>query len=631
MTDQRGPGRRRTGTGGQRTNARDHSQSSSEGEDESDMVVPFVQRAERPARDLPQDEDDLNGGDEPNGNGSDDSDIDLGGAPAPINHNFRMADIVQQRRGRQLKWAREAIKQLRDKLGIECGGLYTGKEPDKALWFLALADEVLENYMIGNHDEAQLTPVDECCVIIGCLGGGALEVVRAAKLTQGDVRKDPEVLRSIIIDKFLGELTMFDLKTRAWNTKQKAEELSRNWCARIQILMMFFIKKEIIETPKYKEVFTEGAFANAFNENSLKHYDWATTHYWEKMLKHLREAGAASPWAEACWENYEISPGRKNDAGEERLIAVSEGGKGGYSYKAAPGVGGNPPDKVNGPRVELGFWARPCHERLRMTITGDANAAWVNAQQARPPGQDREELPGTALTDANRGPYNVTYQEALAAPHDGAQDYRRVVICDRIKPRTWNRKDYEFQQLNHPQNDGHVTEGIVDSDWLTGAWHMSRPRTFWPSAPDAASAWHVPTRRWNMYTIDAIDQDNKDMRNPRELGETITDGIREGNDTLRIFFRGALMGMMVEEMRNVMHETMTIFIKNAIAPLRIYLMENGEYIKSMKSALKYAEQWERAQGKTGQAKVAEVALKSAAEDETEEEYNQEEAEIAAFG
>ena len=120
-----------------------------------------------------------------------------------------------------------------------------------------------------------------------------------------------------------------------------------------------------------------------------------------------------------------------------------------------------------------------------------------------------------------------------------------------------------------------------------------------------------------MYEIGEVDQHDKVMRNPATVGESITDGIREGNDTMRILYRGALMGLMMEKMRALMHETMTIFVKNAIPPLRVYLMENATHIKSMKSAIRFAEQWERAQGKLGIARVGEINLKATPEEEKE--------------
>lgn len=85
---------------------------------------------------------------------------------------------------------------------------------------------------------------------------------------------------------------------------------------------------------------------------------------------------------------------------------------------------------------------------------------------------------------------------------------------------------------------------------------------------------------------------------------TITEGHREGNDTMRIFYRGALMGMTIEKLRSLLHETMIIYIRNALPDLRTYLLHNIEGIHTIDDAVKWSEHFEHAQLKTPALKVS---------------------------
>ena len=57
----------------------------------------------------------------------------------------------ENRRSRQLKNVREGIRTLKDRLGVHVGGVYDGKDPDKALWFIAMVEEVLDLYNLRKN------------------------------------------------------------------------------------------------------------------------------------------------------------------------------------------------------------------------------------------------------------------------------------------------------------------------------------------------------------------------------------------------------------------------------------------------------------------------------------------------
>ena len=97
---------------------------------------------------------------------------------------------TEDTRSRQLKNVRDAIKALKDRLGSEAGGVYDGKDPDKALWFIAMYEEVMDLYTVGKEgSRSQLLEVDACSILTGCLGGTAQEVLRAAKITNKGLNK----------------------------------------------------------------------------------------------------------------------------------------------------------------------------------------------------------------------------------------------------------------------------------------------------------------------------------------------------------------------------------------------------------------------------------------------------------
>ena len=96
---------------------------------------------------------------------------------------------------------------------------------------------------------------------------------------------------------------------------------------------------------------------------------------------------------------------------------------------------------------------------------------------------------------------------------------------------------------------------------------------------------------------------------------------------MRTFYRGALMGMMIEKLRGLLHETMVIFIRNSLPNLRVYLLENIEGIVTIEDAVKWAEHFEHAQAKVSIPKVSSLSIEETYEPEDDESYGG----IEAFG
>ena len=188
----------------------------------------------------------------------------------------------------------------------------------------------------------------------GCLGGTAQEVLRASKMTDKGLHKDLERLKATIITKFMGDLTQFDLKAKAWASKQKEGECVRDWAARLRLLMMYYMKKEILESSKYKDQLVRGKYANNFSGEDLTHYDWVSTEYWRQMLAYINDDDATPPWHAACWERYEITPEYAKQ--HKRYMARCEGGPNLLEDMNKKGR-----DKLlrQGPRVKMGVASRP--------------------------------------------------------------------------------------------------------------------------------------------------------------------------------------------------------------------------------------------------------------------------------
>ena len=140
-------------------------------------------------------------------------------------------------------------------------------------------------------------------------------------------------------------------------------------------------------------------------------------------------------------------------------------------------------------------------------------------------------------------------------------------------------------------------------------------RLFWPNANDGINKRSVPSRYWNDYDL----WDNEPPRR-RDNSDTITRGHREGNDTMRIFYRGPLMGMMVEKLRGLLHETMAIFIRNSKNNLRTYLLENIESVTTIEDAVKWAEHLEDAQSEITIPRVSSLAIEEPEDLEEQETH-----------
>ena len=157
----------------------------------------------------------------------------------------------------------------------------------------------------------------------------------------------------------MGDLTQFDLKAKAWSSKQKETECARDWVARLQMLMSYYMRKEILDSEKYKATISKGKYANTFSGIDLTHYDWASTEYWKQMLIYIHDESETAPWHSACWERYELTPevAREN----KRVMARSEGGSDPEKDKS---VQGRTRLRTEGPRVKMGFAARPMREAI---------------------------------------------------------------------------------------------------------------------------------------------------------------------------------------------------------------------------------------------------------------------------
>lgn len=89
------------------------------------------------------------------------------------------------------------------------------------------------------------------------------------------------------------------------------------------------------------------------------------------------------------------------------------------------------------------------------------------------------------------------------------------------------------------------------------------------------------------------------------------------------------MGMMIEKLRSLLHETMIIYIRNSLPDMQTYLLENIGTIVTIEDAVRWSEHYEHAQTKIPTMKVSVLSMESM----EEREYPDCEArqEIDAFG
>ena len=106
-------------------------------------------------------------------------------------------------------------------------------------------------------------------------------------------------------------------------------------------------------------------------------------------------------------------------------------------------------------------------------------------------------------------------------------------------------------------------------------------RIFWADGQANQTKWTMSNRYWNGHGMFDTETQSR-----RDGTATITREHREGNATMRIFYRGALMGMMIGRLRALLHEAMIICIRNSIPNLRTYLLENIETIVTIEDAVR---------------------------------------------
>ena len=276
----------------------------------------------------------------------------------------------------------------------------------------------------------------------------------------------------------MGDLTQFDLKAKAWASKQKEGECVRDWAARLRLLMFYYMKKEILDSAKYKQQLVRGKYANSFSGEDRTHYDWATTDYWRQMLIYINDDKVTPPWQAACWERYEVTPeyARKNN----RSMARSEGGPNLTENLTKKGR-----DKLlkEGPRVKMGVACQP----LRLDVPFGTRAlrdevetedGYIAQLDARNNIQEHDMPPGcrgawpttlgwTGNLTQRRGLHNTPGMRP-AAEDAGIQDVRYMVLCEEEVPLVFS-----------PENDPEGMLAAFHTPAVAGTTKWNQTRRFW--------------------------------------------------------------------------------------------------------------------------------------------------------
>lgn len=93
------------------------------------------------------------------------------------------------------------------------------------------------------------------------------------------------------------------------------------------------------------------------------------------------------------------------------------------------------------------------------------------------------------------------------------------------------------------------------------------------------------------------------------------------------------MGLMIEKLRSLLHETMIIFIRNSLPDVKTYMMQNTESIHTMDDAVKWGEHFEASQAKMPPIKVSALSPQHGVEEVEEwcEEGTEDAHDVDAFG
>ena len=116
-----------------------------------------------------------------------------------------------------------------------------------------------------------MTNGDACTVIISCLQGTSREIIHAACLTTSNLSKDLELLKQKLMKTFMGDLTLFDMKMRAWKMKQRDDESAEEFGARVKDRLHNNALKEVLDMPEHKKLVAEGGYANNFSRGDIVH------------------------------------------------------------------------------------------------------------------------------------------------------------------------------------------------------------------------------------------------------------------------------------------------------------------------------------------------------------------------
>ena len=404
-------------------------------------------------------------------------------------------------RSKQLKNLREATRSFKDRLA-ETGGLYDGIDGDRVLEFVAIGEEILQQYSPGD-----LKIEDRCSLFFNCLAGTAKEIVRAAKLGQPGVLTDVEELKTTLITQFMGEGSMFEVRGKAWSTYQKTGENAREWAARISLLLTYNARKEVIDSKKYKEYISANEFADkGFTDDKsqnfrLHQYDWMSIKYYDSMLRYFTTVGKLPPWHAAMYEP--IRDDDKTGPDEERYPTSEGGGE----IDADGGLQKVPTKRIT---TDIPYLAEP----IKHGPVGQPESDWAMVHVP---------MNNYVMTCSKNETHDVNV-DLRPAPTTAAEHQRQFLQVDGKSP-----------------------------------------------------------------TLDIAAR--------------------------RIFNRGMLAGLAIEKYRALIHEILTIFIRNSLPEIRSHLVEAMDTLRTLKQAVLLAEKVQIAKDLHGKTNINLLQMEGEEEDD----------------
>ena len=209
---------------------------------------------------------------------------------------------------RQTKNTREATKTLRDRLKEE-NKKFDGTDMFGMVLFIIVAEEVMENYNVGDNADSDMQSPDEVTVMFNNLVGPARDWVRTQRETAPNVMRSPRVFKDVLMAKYFGNDTPFEGLAPLYKVKQRENQTAKEFSTTLTMLGIYLGRRQSALIPKKKKCLSEKKFAQQDGLLNLAQekpssskfryfdfYDFITSDYFEGIHRYFNGGAEYPPW-----------------------------------------------------------------------------------------------------------------------------------------------------------------------------------------------------------------------------------------------------------------------------------------------------------------------------------------------